>query len=192
MHGRAVQLRQDLAAVLAKHGLPRTTGSHRAILPPTDDTEVHLSGFATVFGAVDFEHIAFARHLAFYPDPARTPLHWRHDESRTIGRITCLEIREHGLWVEAVTAHPLARNAGAFSIGVDIGGYRILNEPRPHALVTHGFVTEISLTDRPALREAAVLYRRPATSPAARIYDVADRAFGIMQRYLNGEFQCSA
>jgi hypothetical protein len=193
MTGQALRLRRDLAAVLDAHGLPRVTGSHTATLPAiTEPGEYRLCGWATVFGAIDQEHIAVGRHIGFHPPP-RTPLYWRHDETKPIGRIERLQIADRGLWIEAVTDHPLARNAGGWSVGVEIGRYEIRTSPRPHALIRTGFVTEISITDRPALREAAVLARTPATSPYAKVYDLAGQALGIIQRYVQqGALKCSA
>jgi phage head maturation protease len=179
----ALKLQFELAAAVRAHGLDRVTG--HSILPPLPpiDGEVTLSGYAMVWSTIDHERMAFRPNSISFPK--QVPLHWRHDETRTIGTVTSLVADVRGLKATAITAHPLAKNAGAFSIGVGIDRYQICDDgtDNVHAVVHAARLCELSITDRPANAQALVTARWPV-SAHAKMLGHGIRAFELIAQVI--------
>jgi phage head maturation protease len=179
----ALKLQFELAAAVRAHGLDRVTG--HSILPPLPpiDGEVTLTGYAMVWNVTDHERMVFQRNSLTWE--RMPPLHWRHDETRTIGTVTSLVADVRGLKATVTTAHPLAKNAGGFSIGCGIDRYQICGAgtDNVHAVVHAARLCELSITDRPANAQALVQHRWPV-SAHAKMLGHGIRAFELIAQVI--------
>lgn len=162
MAGLALRMTLDIAALR----LPAPTPCPLLSPLPDCDDDVYLEGLASP-STIDDQHTKFAP-FCWTPFNKQIPLLLRHDPKRMVGRVDQLTMTAEGLKVRVIAADPVARRQPAFSIAATIHHYTI----RPdHALVTCATLDEISLTDRPANRDALVDFRYPLPA-SSEFYDL--------------------
>ena len=165
--GQALKMRLELKQLGQRHAIAQKS----MVIPltaPLDHPQI-LEGYAATID-LDADRQRFRRYAFGYPlqrNAKNVPLLWRHT-SEVAGRIQDIDYDDYGnLIVCAEVHHPLARRAGAFSIGSTVNDYemRDVDSENFHAVINSATITEISLTDRPANSAAKVMLRY-RTSPA--------------------------
>jgi hypothetical protein len=155
---KSVTLRAELSALMLKHGV-------RAA-PPELPWLATMATPLEIEGAASTPDLDLGRMImmprAFGSDLPRVPLHYRHDERRTVGRIRDLSYAPDGsLHVRAEVTDALAARCPALSIGAQVVEYTLHDTDTPwfYAKVHRAILREISLTPEPANRQALVTKR---------------------------------
>jgi hypothetical protein len=181
-HGLGLKLKLELEELRQRHRLPPPVLSVEDSLPDCDDDLVVLSGYAATFD-VDAERMKFRPSALRWSTSSMPDLRWRHG-AESIGTVDQIEHTDCGLRVSVTTAHPLAKNAGAFSVCASVRDYVLRNVDSPdfYAEILDASIDEISLTPQPANKHALVMERMPARHPLHERNMLMLKWVGLMQQ----------
>jgi hypothetical protein len=185
--GNAFKLRYQLAALAQRHKTRAITPVHVPMSAPCDEPMI-LEDIAASAVTVDLQKMRFrpfAFGLPLTSWDKQPKLLYRHGVEA--GKILALSYDAAGsLRARVEVDHVEARRCNAFSVGVTVLSYEIVNEDSAdgfHALVTRASLDEISLVESPASPACLVDSRGPVPA-CVKFFDGMSAAIGKMQQML--------
>jgi len=160
MTGQALQMQFELQRLQQRHGTAPPDTSLIPFAPATDGPMV-LHGFAAT-SDIDADRQRIRPYALAWLPWQLPPLLFKHDAAVVAGSIDALEYDGGGnLTISATVSHPVARRCNHFSVGITVLAFKIVHADRPdfHANILQARLDEVSLTDRPANRNAIVAAR---------------------------------
>jgi HK97 family phage prohead protease len=181
-------MRLQLARLAKHHRIAPPSPVMIALTAPVEHSMI-VEGYAAVTG-LDLTRqrlrpFAF-RNSCLLIDQPRPPLYWKHDETKPVGEILSLKYDDAGcVRIKCRVDDPLARRAGAFSIGCVVHKWSLHDETSPDyfALIEQASITEVSLTDVPAQPQCIVTARYPQ-SARVELLEHAARGIDNIQRQI--------
>jgi hypothetical protein len=159
--GCGARLKRELAQLMLDRGVQPE--QHRPLpLCPPSTTPILIKGIATRIEIDGSCTMMMPGALVW--DPNDLPrLLYKHHPDQIAGEITRLGYVGGELMIEARVEHAEAKRMPAFSVGLTPHDFEIVDHGGRffHVRLTKGLLTEVSLTDLPALRSARVTARAP-------------------------------
>lgn len=187
-HGLALRMGLQLARLCKQHGVKKLEWQdivHVPLIAATEQPQL-LTGIAST-AAIDQHRMSIRPHCLTLPrKPSSLPLLLKHRADVVAGTIDELAYDDNGqLNIRCTVDHPEARRMNAFSVGVTVQGFEMINADRPdfYARILAGRVDEVSLTDVPANGQCRVTARYPV-SAQVQFIDQTLSAMRLIQQTL--------
>jgi hypothetical protein len=175
VHGTALRMRIELAAMVRKLGLTPAPFTPPPPLAPVEGDWV-VAGIASPV-TIDREFTKFGPHC-WMPFKQDIPLLYRHD--RPAGKVLEIKDTDQGLSVCCLVSDAEAKCAQYFSIAATIHSFTLRHQDdreRAHAAVTCATLEEVSIVNDPA-HPGAKITQRYRQSAAVEFYDIAIAGVG--------------